>query len=269
MHLFEGKAAGLIFIRHKKLTADFQQVAYKIPAVELLIHDQLTEEKLRSNSNAILLFSNVLVPRHLAQNVIGYVQGSEHPDSFIVFSAHYDHIGEMGKALFPGANDNASGTAMLLNLARYYSMPAHKPKCSIVFMAFCGEEVGLIGSRYYTEHPLFPLNRIRFLLNMDIMGTGEDGITAVNGTVYTKEFEALKKINDDARLVKAVNVRGKAANSDHYFFSEKGVHAFFVYTMGGIKAYHDIYDKPQTLPLNEFQDLFELFVRFGNYLDKE
>ena len=93
---------------------------------------------------------------HKTQNIIGYVKGSMYPDSFIVFSAHYDHLGQMGKdTYFPGANDNASGCAMLLNLANYYSIPENKPKYSIAFMAFCGEEVGLLGSQYYTEHPLY------------------------------------------------------------------------------------------------------------------
>jgi hypothetical protein len=87
-----------------------------------------------------------LIQYHKSQNIIGYVQGSSFTDSFIVFSAHYDHLGQMGKDVyFPGANDNASGCAMLLNLARYYSLPEHQPKYSIVFIAFCGEEAGLLG----------------------------------------------------------------------------------------------------------------------------
>ena len=91
-----------------------------------------------------------ILPAHKTQNVIGYVQGSEYPDSFIVYTAHYDHLGQMGdKTYFPGANDNASGCAMLLNLAKYYSSPEHHPNYSIVFIAFCGEEVGLLGSNYY------------------------------------------------------------------------------------------------------------------------
>jgi len=257
---------GLIFIKRNKLTADFEQQQDPFPSVELLLHDNITLEKLKKKSLASIFYFNKLIPDHHSQNVIGYVEGSEHPDSFIVFSGHYDHIGEMGNALFPGANDNASGCAMLLNLAKYYSLPEHKPKCSIVFMAFCGEEVGLLGSKYYTEHPLFPLKHIKFLLNMDIMGTGGDGITAVNGTLFTKEFEKLKQINAENNLVKTVNIRGKAANSDHYFFSEKGVRAVFIYTMGGIKAYHDIYDRAETLPLNEFENLFKLIVKFGDYL---
>lgn len=257
---------GLIFIKHHKLTADFSQRTDKFPSVELLLHDNLTIDNLKAAPEVEISFSNRFLPYHVSQNVIGYVEGSEQPDSFIVFSAHYDHIGEMGGALFPGANDNASGCAMLLSLAKYYSMPEHKPKCSIAFMAFCGEEVGLLGSRYYTEHPLFPLKNIKFLLNMDIMGTGEDGITVVNGSVFKPQFDKLKQINADHDFIRDVKIRGKAANSDHYFFSEKGVNAFFIYTMGGIKAYHDIYDRPETLPLNEFEDLFKLITTFGDYL---
>ncbi|MFL5764587.1 MAG: M28 family metallopeptidase [Bacteroidia bacterium] len=219
-----------------------------------------------------------LIPNHKTQNVIGYIPGYDYKDSFIVFTAHYDHLGQLGKSVyFPGANDNASGCAMLLNLAKYYNKLENRPKYTIVFIAFCGEEAGLLGSKYFVNDPVFPLKNIKFLLNMDIMGTGEDGITVVNGSVYKKEFDKLKELNtvlpDSTSkstvpydLLKDVKIRGKAANSDHYMFSEKGVKAFFIYTMGGIKAYHDIYDKSETLPLNEFDDLFRLITRFCDYL---
>ena len=157
---------------------------------------------------------------------------------------------------------------MLLNLATYYSKPENKPKYSIAFMAFCGEEVGLLGSKYYTENPLFPLKNIKFVFNMDIMGTGEEGITVVNGTVFQKEFDKLKAINTENKFIKDVKIRGKSANSDHYHFSEKGVKAFFIYSMGGIKAYHDIYDRPETLPLNEFENMFKLITKFGESLQQ-
>src|SRR4030095_9120627 len=108
-------------------------------------------------------------------NVLGMVPGTLYPDSFIVFTAHYDHLGRMGKkALFPGANDNASGSAMIIDLARYYAQPANRPKCSLLFIAFAGEEAGLIGSRYYTENPILPLEQIKFLINLDLMGNGEE-----------------------------------------------------------------------------------------------
>ena len=76
----------------------------------------------------------------------------------------------------------------------------------------------------------------------------------------------LNAVNDEHKLLAKINPRGKAANSDHYFFSEKAVPAFFFYTLGGIKAYHDVFDKPETLPLNEHEDLFKLIIHFNKKL---
>lgn len=197
-----------------------------------------------------------------AANVCAVVKGTEQPDSIIFFTAHYDHLGGMGKdTYFPGANDNASGVSLLLNLAHYYA--AHPQKYSVAFICFAGEEAGLIGSKYFTDHPLVPLKQIRFLINTDLAGTGEDGIMVVNATEFTKEFEWMKEINAEFKLLADVKARGKAANSDHYFFTEQGVPSFFFYTMGGIQAYHDVFDRAATLPLNEHEDLFTLLIKFN------
>jgi aminopeptidase YwaD len=209
-----------------------------------------------------------LISNYPTQNLIAYIPGTQHPDSFIVFTAHYDHLGQMGSdTYFPGANDNASGSAMLLSLAKYYSQPDHAPKYSVAFMAFSAEEAGLLGSKYYADHPLFPLKQIKFLINMDIMGTGDEGITVVNGTEFKAPFEALQKLNDNGHFLPEVKIRGKAANSDHYPFYLKGVPDFFIYTRGGIKAYHDIYDKAATLPLTKFEDVFHLITGFESWLE--
>lgn len=207
------------------------------------------------------------VSKYKLQNIVGFVKGKEVPDSFIVISAHYDHLGKMGKSTyFPGANDNASGTALLLLLAEYFS--SHPSRYSIAFMAFSGEEAGLLGSKYYTENPLFPLKQIRFLINLDLLGTGEEGATIVNATVHPNEFQTLNTINNEGKFLKQLKQRGKAQNSDHYFFTEKGVPAFFMYTMGGVSHYHDVYDIEKTLPLTEINDCFLLIRSFVKNLDK-
>lgn len=201
--------------------------------------------------------------RHRTQNVIAFVEGYAEPDSFVVFTAHYDHLGKMGsETIFRGANDNASGVAMLLNLAKYYAEPENTPRFSIAFMAFAGEEAGLEGSFHYVRKPIFPLKNIRFLVNLDILGTGDEGITVVNGSVHPKEFHWLVSRNDEGRFISDIKKRGKAAISDHYPFSEAGVPCFYVYTRGGIKAYHDVYDVPETLPLTGFQGIFLLLTEF-------
>lgn len=203
-----------------------------------------------------------LLPEFKTANICAYIKGSAQPDSFLVITAHYDHLGGFGSnAYFPGANDNASGTALMLSLADYYSK--NKPKYSIAFIAFAGEEAGLLGSKYYTQHPVFPLKQISFLINTDLAGTGEDGITVVNATEFPVAFAYMNQVNDNLHLLKKINARGKAANSDHYPFSEKGVPAFFFYTLGGIAAYHDVWDKSATLPLNEHEDLMKLVIGFN------
>ena len=208
---------------------------------------------------------NKLINNFKADNICAMVPGTAKPDSFIVYTAHYDHLGGMGaKTYFPGANDNASGVSLLMGLAKYYA--SHPQRYSMVFICFAGEELGLLGSKYFTEHPLIPLDHIRMLTNLDLEGTGEEGITVVNATVYPAAYNLLKQINTDGHLLPKVASRGKAANSDHYFFTEKGVPAIYIYTMGGIKAYHDIYDISATLPLNEYEHLFKLFVKFNDGL---
>jgi aminopeptidase YwaD len=205
---------------------------------------------------------NKIINNFKTSNVVGLVKGTEKPDSVIVITAHYDHLGGMGQdTYFPGANDNASGISLLLNLAKHYSQ--NPQPYTIVFICFSGEEAGLIGSKYFSEHPLIPLEKMRFLINIDLAGTGDEGITVVNASVFSKEFEILKNINKEQNYFTQVKSRGKAANSDHYWFTEKGVHSFFIYALGGIKAYHDVDDRAETLPLTEYDDLFQLIVRFN------
>ena len=210
---------------------------------------------------------NEFIDQYRTQNVIGYIEGSQYPDSLLVFTAHYDHLGRMGSdTYFPGANDNASGTAMLLDMARHYSLPENKPPYSIVFMAFGAEEIGLQGSKFFTEYPLFPLEQIRFLINVDLAGTGDEGITVVNATIFEEQFSLLQQINQQSQLLPQVNKRGQACNSDHCSFHEKGVPCFFIYTLGGTTAYHDVFDKAETLPLTEYEDYFKLLTRFVHKL---
>jgi aminopeptidase YwaD len=206
-----------------------------------------------------------LIKKFDAANICAMVTGTEKPDSFIFITAHYDHLGGMGsETYFPGANDNASGVALLLSLAKYYA--AHPQKYSIGFILFAAEEIGLLGSKYYTEHPIVPLKNIRFLTNTDLAGTGEDGMTVVNATIFEKEFTLMNKINNENKYLVSIGARGKAANSDHYWFTEKGVPSFFFYTKGGIAAYHDVFDKAATLPLNEQADLMQLMIKFNESL---
>ncbi|MFD1871792.1 VanZ family protein [Hymenobacter bucti] len=201
------------------------------------------------------------------QNLAAFIRGSAQPDSFLVVSAHYDHLGMMGdKTYFPGANDNASGVALLLELAAHYARPENRPACSVVFLLFGAEEAGLVGSRYFVAHPLVPLPRIKFLVNLDLLGTGEEGATVVNGKVYEPAYQRLTALNDAHHYLPRLSARGRAANSDHFPFSEAGVPAFFLYTRGGSPAYHDVHDQPAALSLAGFAGAFGLVRDFLNDL---
>ena len=197
-----------------------------------------------------------------AKNVIGYVEG-KNPDKYFVFCGHYDHLGTLGKdAYFPGAQDNASGTAMVLDLAAYYAK--HQPKYTMVFMLFFGEEAGLLGSSYYVEHPLFPLNQIVMGVNLDMVGTGDEGITGVNWEEedYADVWKLFSSINGDNKYFDPIKQRKAAANSDHYSFNRKDVKFIFIYTMGPGTYYHNVKDKYETLSFAGYGSLFGLLTKF-------
>ncbi len=256
-------AKGVIYLTDTKLTwsASSTQSGFVRIDMPRSVFNKLKHTKIFVNIEAQL-------KKVKTQNVIGYVPGTSKPDSFIVVSAHYDHLGKMGAATyFPGASDNASGTSMLLNLAQYYVN--NTAKYSVVFIAFAAEEVemaeppyGLAGSAYYVEHPLFSLKKIRFQLNIDIIGDATDGITVVNGTILQSEYSAMMAINDAKKYVPNIQKRGETKNSDHYPFYAKGVKSFFIYSRGKITAYHDVTDTKEGLPLTNYQGCFQLFKDF-------
>jgi hypothetical protein len=257
---FVNSAARIIVVLEDKLTWSAEQKVLDYTVIEL---DKKLQKTVPASIKADI--ENQMVDDFKTGNICGIVKGTSQPDSIIVYTAHYDHLGGMGdKTYFPGANDNASGVTQVLSLAKYYA--AHPQPYSMAFILFAGEEAGLLGSKYFTENPLVPLQNIRFLVNLDLEGTGIDGITVVNATVYPSEFAMLRRVNDSGKFLVKVNSRGKAANSDHYFFTEKGVPAIYMYTLGGIKAYHDIYDISATLPLNEYRNLFNLLLKFNDEL---
>jgi len=211
-------------------------------------------------SKASIKINNLYIPKYETKNVIGYIPGKKKKE-YVVFSAHLDHLGRMGKGTyFPGANDNASGCAMLLSLANYYMK--NPPPYSIVFCFFTGEEAGLEGSKYFVSHPFFKLNKVKFLLNIDIMGAADKGITIVNATTHETEFNRFVEINNQKNYLTEIKKRGPTSNSDHYFFSEAGVPAFFIYSMGSVTNYHDVFDKAENTPLHKFDEVQNLLIDF-------
>lgn len=226
------------------------------------------ESKWGAASTISLSIENKYIKNHKSSNVIGYLPGDTQKDSFVMITAHYDHLGMMGRNVcYCGAHDNASGVAMGLDLARYYAKAENRPEHSLLFVFFSGEEAGLHGSSYFAEHPVVDLKKVKFVMNIDLIGSGSKGIKVVNGSVLEKYFDMLKTINDKQEYIAAVKKRGEAANSDHYPLYAKGVPAFFVYTLGDeYTEYHNPEDLAEDLPLTAYDGLYRLIRDFVNAL---
>lgn len=111
-----------------------------------------------------------------APNVVALLKGSdpELADEYVVIGAHLDHLGTRGGTVYPGADDNGSGSTAVLSIARAMAANPVKPKRSVLFMWFAAEEVGLVGSRYYTDNPILPLENMTCMFNIDMVGRNED-----------------------------------------------------------------------------------------------
>lgn len=179
-----------------------------------------------------------------SRNVIGYLDnGAAYT---IVIGAHYDHLGRGGlfDGKYPvgqihnGADDNASGVAGLLELARYYTKNNERENFNFMFIAFGGEELGLQGSKYYVKNPVDSLANIHFMLNMDMIGryNPERGV-GIGGYGTAEEWPAIfKGVTGDVKFF--TDAAGKGG-SDHHSFYMAGVPVLFLHTGG-----HDDYHKP-------------------------
>jgi aminopeptidase YwaD len=253
-----------------------EELSYYFPVLEItnskftwsVAHEQtqypyiLVQDSIFTDSSTYRLqLENRFISSYTSRNVMGYLPAKRKTKKTVFITAHYDHLGRMGlETYFPGANDNASGTSMLLALANHFK--EQRTKYNLVFIAFAGEEAGLIGSRHYVDNPVKPLKNIHFLLNLDIMGSGEEGITVVNATLHDSLFNRLTRINSERSYLSQVKSRGPAANSDHYWFTQQGVPAFFIYTMGPNKNYHDVFDLYENLSFSAYQNIRDLLIQF-------
>jgi aminopeptidase YwaD len=192
-------------------------------------------------------------------DVVGAVRGTAVPDSFLVVTAHYDHLGRVFDAFggpsanYLGANDNASGTAMLVALAREV---ARRPlRYTVVFAATGAEEVGLIGATVLAGEPTWPAERTRFLINLDMMAGGP-GVSAFGGVDHPAEFARLRELLAEAGAPEP-QAREQRPNSDHWPFVQRGVPGLFLISGGGFsQPYHHVGDVPETLEWDAWAMLF-------------
>lgn len=209
-----------------------------------------------------LIINSKFEENYKTQNIIAYVEGNTFKDSLFVFTAHYDHLGMIGEnCYFPGANDNASGVAMLLDLAKYYS--ENSSDYGIVFIFTSAEEIGLNGSRYISENPPFNLSKVKFLFNLDMVGTGSGGISIINGINESRASSLINEINFENKYFNQIKIGNASCNSDHCPFVDKGVPGVFIFTFGcEYNEYHTIYDDGVNLPFTKHVDLCNLLKIF-------
>ena len=195
-------------------------------------------------------------------NVIAKVEGKDHSHCY-VFTAHYDHLGNLGKDVYyAGAHDNASGTAAVVTLAAYFAKRV--PQYDMYFIAFSGEDANLRGSTYYAEHPLAPLDQIKYLFNIDMIGDNNPVQYCEVSEEGMPGFELFEEINQEEHYFKALNRGALAANSDHYPFAVRHVPCIFLENGEGdaFKYYHTVYDTYENAIFDSYAPVFRLVRDF-------
>ena len=199
-----------------------------------------------------------------SENIWAFIEGSEKPNEILVISAHYDHIGLENGKVFNGADDDGSGTVALLEIANAFQKAkndGHGPKRSILFLHVTGEEHGLHGSRFYTEHPLFPLDKTIADINIDMIGRRDEFHKDSNNYVYvigsdylssdlykTCEYANSKytQIKLDYKFNDKSDPNRYYYRSDHYNFAKHNIPSVFLFN-GVHEDYHGEFDEPSKI----------------------
>ena len=199
-----------------------------------------------ASSLRVRLSVDVEHERATVSNVAAYLPGTS-PD-YVVFGAHYDHLGLGGEnslspssvgKIHPGADDNASGVAAILEIAREYSNRPSKLRLGLLFLAFAGEEIGLLGSSHWVDNPTLPLERAVAMLNFDMVGRIKDGKLYVGGTGTAEPFGELVEKAAAEHSLKVDKSRSGYSSSDHTSFAAKKIPVLFFFS-----GLHSDYHKP-------------------------
>jgi hypothetical protein len=212
-----------------------------------------------------------------SDNIIGYVEGSDLKDEYIVISAHYDHLGMHKGKIFYGADDDGSGTSALLEIAKAFTKAKNAgngPRRSILFCAFSGEEKGLLGSDYFTKSGLVPLNKIILDLNIDMIGRVDSTYSAKQNSNYIYPIGSNRLSSDLKPLLEKCNSTYTHLKldykyddpedknrfyyrSDHYNFAKNNIQVIFFFN-GTHADYHKSTDTIEKINFNKMQTITQL-----------
>lgn len=203
-------------------------------------------------------------------NVLGYIEGSDKKDEVVIVSAHFDHLGKRGNDIYNGADDNASGTCTVLEMAEAMTLAKNEgngPRRSVLFLLVTGEEKGLLGSRYYTENPIFDLENTVANVNVDMVGRTDEKYTDNPHYIYVIGSDRLSSdlhwINEDMNQKYSQLILDYRYNSvrdpnryyfrsDHYNFAKKDIPAIF-YFSGTHEDYHRTSDTAEKILYNKME----------------
>ena len=204
-----------------------------------------------------------MLPTRDAHNVVAWLPGTDPScDTYYTFIAHYDHLGYMGAdQVFPGANDNGSGSAMVVTLAKYFSK--HRPRHGIQFILVDAEEENLLGSFFYCENPRRPLDKIEYLIDLDMVADDSDHLATQITPGGEAGLERFRQINAASKAPFDLVMEEMNDDSDHFSFAQKGVPGIYFETIGSIiQHYHTPRDTFQNTRDDNFERLFDMIVRF-------
>jgi len=208
-------------------------------------------------------------------NVLAYIPGSDKADEVIVISAHYDHIGTEGDLVFNGADDDGSGTVAVMEIAEAFQQAKESgngPRRSLLFLNVSGEEKGLLGSEYYSDHPVFPLEKTVANLNIDMIGRLDAdhkndsmyvyiiGSNMLSEELHQVNEEAQKKYSDirlDYRYNTKEDPNRFYYRSDHYNFAKNNVPVIFYFT-GVHEDYHKATDTVDKIMFGKLEKITQL-----------
>lgn len=227
----------------------------KLKQLQMEIDSTLTPRSFEIQGTSVFIKTSTVITGTPASNVAGYIEGSDPvlKNEVVIIGAHYDHVGyksvhQPGEDyIYNGADDNASGTGGLMAIARAFASMEIKPKRSLLFIAFAGEELGLLGSRAYTETPIFPLEKTAAMLNMDMIGRNNpDSLFIIGSSRCPELVELVKKENEKIGFKLGMDMEGFISGSDNYSFLSKGVPSVFFNT-GETSYYHQLNDEASTI----------------------
>jgi aminopeptidase YwaD len=198
-------------------------------------------------------------------NVVGLLEGSDPnlKEEFLIIGAHLDHVGSQAGLLFPGANDNASGSAAVIELAKAFQSSETKPKRSILFVLFASEEQGLFGSKYFVENMKVDTNKVVAMFNLDCIGYG-DSIQVGNGKSSPNLWNLVEIIDKENNQL-MVTETWSGGGADATPFYEKGIPCLYFVSKYSYDHLHQTTDTPETLN----PALFENLVRLAYLTAKE